>query len=108
MHTNRLHYFLRNLNIKSILLAIIAIFLVSACGIKGDLYQTPEQVITEQSTEQGHEQSNEKYKIIEPSNKSQEPSVTTLDEADKKPAVQQELEQADIPAAKQSTEQIKE
>lgn len=108
MRTNRLRYLQqklhRNLNIKSILLAIIAAILFSACGIKGDLYHTPEQAVTEQ----GNEQSNEKGQVVEASNKSQEKSVTTLDEADKNPAVQQPIEQAIISAVKQSIEQIKE
>ena len=112
MRTNRLRYLQqklhRTLHIKSILLAILAAILFSACGIKGDLYQTPEQVVTEQGTEQDNEQSNENDKVAELSEVSQEQSVTTLDEAEKNPAVQQPVVQATIPAVKQSTEQIKE
>ncbi|NQY50199.1 MAG: hypothetical protein HRT50_14065 [Colwellia sp.] len=104
MRTNRLRYLQqklhRTLHIKSILLAILGAILLSACGIKGDLYQTPEQVITEQNTEQD--------KITKQRDESQEKPVTTLDGAEKNSAVQQPIAQATIPAVKQSTEQIKE
>ena len=108
MRTNRLRYLQqklqRTLHIKSILLAILGAILLSACGIKGDLYQTPEQVITEQNTEQDNEQD----KITKQRDESQEKPVTTLDGAEKNSAVQQPIAQATIPAVKQSTEQIKE
>ncbi|NQZ27469.1 MAG: hypothetical protein HRT55_14265 [Colwellia sp.] len=104
MRTNRLRYLQqklhRTLHIKSILLAILAAILFSACGIKGDLYQTPEQEVTEQSSEQD--------KVTKQRDESYEKPVTTLDEAEKNPAVQQPIAQATIPAVKQSTEQIKE
>ena len=112
MRTNRLRYLQqklhRTLHIKSILLAMLAAILFSACGIKGGLYQTPEQVITEQSTEQDDEQSNQQDKVTKQRDESHEQPATTLDEAEINPAVQQPIEQATIPAAKQSTEQIKE
>ena len=47
MRTNRLHYLLPKLPFKSLLLALTASFFLSACGIKGDLYQTPEQAVVE-------------------------------------------------------------
>lgn len=104
MRTNRLRYLQqklqRTLHIKSILLAILGAILLSACGIKGDLYQTPEQVVTEQSNEQD--------KVTKQRDESQEKLVTTLDGAEKNSAVQQPIAQATIPAVKQSTEQIKE
>ena len=104
MRTNRLRYLQqklhRTLHIKSILLAILGAILLSACGIKGDLYQTPEQVITEQNTEQD--------KITKQRDESQEKPEKTLDEAETNSAVQQPIAQATIPAVKQSTEQIKE
>ena len=118
MHTNRPHYLPRNLNIKSILLATIAAFLVSACGIKGSLYQTPEQTPAEQSTEKIHEQSSEKD--TQPANKldhsdedqainksmapQQEP-LETLDESQKTQLDQQNTEQATKPRVKPSANQ---
>ena len=104
MRTNRLRYLQqklqRTLHIKSILLAILGAILLSACGIKGDLYQTPEQVVTEQSNEQD--------KVTKQRDESQEKPEKTLDEAETNSAVQQPIAQATIPAVKQSTEQIKE
>lgn len=104
MRTNRLRYLQqklhRTLHIKSILLAILGAILLSACGIKGDLYQTPEQVVTEQSNEQD--------KVTKQRDESQEKPAKTLDEAETNSAVQQPIAQATIPAVKQSTEQIKE
>ena len=45
----------QELKFKSTLLALFSAILLSACGIKGDLYETPEQPATEQNkvTEQG-------------------------------------------------------
>ena len=43
MYTNTFNYLQTKLNIKSILLAFISAILLSACGVKGDLYQTPER-----------------------------------------------------------------
>ena len=67
MRTNRLHYLhqkpRQKLKFKSILLTFVAVIFLSACGIKGDLYQTPEQ------------------------------AVTTLDESQKQQAIQQPIEQ---------------
>jgi len=37
-------------NLKALLLAFVASLFLSACGIKGDLYQTPEQPVTETET----------------------------------------------------------
>jgi len=37
-------------NFKALLLAFVASLFLSACGIKGDLYQTPEQPVTETET----------------------------------------------------------
>ena len=104
MRTNRLRYLQqklqRTLHIKSILLAILAAILFSACGIKGDLYQTPEQEVTEQSTKQDQ--------LTKQRDEGQEQPVITLDEVEKNSAVQQPIAQATIPTVKQSTEQIKE
>ena len=50
MCTKRLHYLLPKLKVKTLLLTFIASLFLSACGIKGDLYQTPEQPVTEKET----------------------------------------------------------
>ncbi|WP_082606383.1 MULTISPECIES: LPS translocon maturation chaperone LptM [Colwellia] len=90
MSTNRQRYLHRNLNIKKILLTFLAAVFLSACGIKGDLYQTPEQAVTE------------------PAEQNQAQTVTRLDESKKQQAVQQPIESAVIPSVKQSTDQVKE
>ena len=50
MRTNRPHNLYQKLDqklqLKSILQAFVAVTFLSACGIKGDLYQTPEQAVT--------------------------------------------------------------
>ena len=63
MRTNRLHYLhqklQQKLKLKSILLAFVAATFLSACGIKGKLYQTPEQAVQQpiEQTEQAVGQS---------------------------------------------------
>jgi hypothetical protein len=47
MCTKRLHYLLPKLKLKTLLLTFVASLFLSACGIKGDLYQTPEQPVIE-------------------------------------------------------------
>ena len=100
MRTNRLHYLHqmpdKKLNFKSILLTFIAAIYLSACGIKGDLYQTPEQGVIPQST------------VVEPSDESKKPAVNTLDDSVQQQAVQQPTEQNTTPLVKQPTDQVKE
>jgi len=50
MHTIRLNSFVNKLNIKALLFAFAAVVFLPACGIKGDLYQTPEQGASEEKT----------------------------------------------------------
>jgi predicted small lipoprotein YifL len=54
MRTIRLQYLQKKLHQKStfkpLLLTFIATLFLSACGIKGDLYQTPAQPVTEKET----------------------------------------------------------
>ncbi len=49
MRTIRLRYvqekLQQKLNVKTLLLTFMATVVLSACGIKGDLYQTPEQAV---------------------------------------------------------------
>jgi predicted small lipoprotein YifL len=100
MRTNRLHYLHqmpdKKLNFKSILLAFIAAIFLSACGIKGDLYQTSEQAVTPQDKAVAQRDEGQKAGI----NKrveSQESAVITLDES-----------QTTTPFVKQPTDQVKE
>lgn len=99
MRTNRLHYLHQKLRLKSILLAFIAVTLLSACGIKGKLYQTPEQAVTP-----GAEAVAKSNESKEQSASVELQSVASLDEAQKKPIVQQPIEQT----VGQSTDQVKE
>ncbi len=54
MRTIRLRYLQKQLpqklKFKTLLLTFVASLFLSACGIKGDLYQTPEQPVTETET----------------------------------------------------------
>ncbi|PKG84906.1 hypothetical protein CXF85_04655 [Colwellia sp. 75C3] len=111
MRTNRLHYLHqmpdRKLNFKSILLAFITAILLSACGIKGDLYQTPEQAVTPQDkvVEQGDAaQKTTINKSVEP----QDSAVIPVDDSEQQQAIQQPTEQAPTPLVKQPTDQVKE
>ena len=49
MYTNALNYlysYLRTkLTLKSILLTSLSVILLAGCGVKGDLYQTPDHVV---------------------------------------------------------------
>ncbi|WP_231731447.1 LPS translocon maturation chaperone LptM [Colwellia sp. TT2012] len=99
MSTNRPRYLHRNLNFKTILLTFIAAIFLSACGIKGDLYQAPEQ---------GNEASNETGNVAEQADKSQEKSVTASDESKKKQSVQSPIKLLVIPSVKPSTDPVKE
>ncbi len=111
MRTNRHHYLQQKppqkLNFISFLLTFVAVIFLSACGIKGDLYQTPEQALIP------------KDKVVEQRDDSQEKStsksvessgqvVTTLDESQKQQAVKLSTEQTTTPSVKQPTEQVKE
>lgn len=42
MYTNIQNYLQRKPSILSLLLAFVAVISLSACGVRGDLYQTPE------------------------------------------------------------------
>ena len=100
MRITRLRYLQQKshqeLNFKTILLIFITTIFLSACGIKSDLYETPEQAVEKKDA------------AIEPSVKSQAKSVIKVDESQKQQAVQQPIEQAATPSVKPSTEQVKE
>jgi len=51
MCTKRLRNQYQEFKFKSISMAFITAIFLSACGIKGDLYQTPEKPIAEQDKE---------------------------------------------------------
>ncbi|TWX63797.1 lipoprotein [Colwellia demingiae] len=110
MRTNRLHYLHQKphqkVKLKSILLTFIAVTLLSACGIKGDLYQTPEQAVAPKA-ETVAQSDESQEKSISKSVESQEQSVTTLDESQQQQAVQQPIEPIEQ-ATNQSTVQVKE
>lgn len=108
MCTNRLHNLQQKLEqklpLKSILLACVAITFLSACGIKGDLYQTPEQAVSQKNelATQDVEKQNESMAVGVESQ-----PVTMLNESPKKQAAQQSVEQTEQ-ATSQSTVQDKE
>ena len=111
MRTKRLRYLQQKLHqelqFKAILLIFIAVTFLSACGIKGDLYETPEQPAAEQNkvTEQGEvSQESGLSNTVEPMKKSEK----TLDESEKQQVTQQPIGQAVISSDKQSTAPIKE
>ncbi len=106
MRTNRLCYLHQKLNIKSILLTFVVVTFLSACGIKGDLYQTPEQAVTPKAETVAQSDKSHK-KNTSKSVASQEQLVTTLDESQKQQVVQQPTEQIEQ-ATDQSTDQVKE
>ncbi len=84
MRTIRLRYLQKKLSqklkFKAILLTFVASLFLSACGIKGDLYQTPKQPVAETETSEIN------------ANKVQDGSNKSL-ESEKQPSVQQPLEQ---------------
>jgi len=47
MYTKRLHYLLPKLPLKTLIMTLVVSTFLSACGIKGDLYQTPEAPVSE-------------------------------------------------------------
>jgi len=104
MRTNRLHNLHQKLDqklqLKSILLTFISVTFLSACGIKGDLYQTPEQAVTPKGETVAQNAESLEKNISE---KVESQPVTVLDESQKKQAVQPPIEQI-----KQSTDQVKE
>jgi len=92
---------------KSILLAFFTAIFLSACGIKGDLYETPEQPATENNkvSEQGEvSQAND----ISDSAESKKKVEKIFDESEKQQTAQQAIEQTVTPSDKQSTAPIKE
>jgi predicted small lipoprotein YifL len=108
MRTNRLHNLHQKLDqklqLKSILLTFITVTFLSACGIKGNLYQTPEQAVPPKD-EVVVQDDESQVKNVNEEVGSQ--PVTTLDESQKKQAVQQSVEQTQQ-ATSQSTDQVKE
>jgi predicted small lipoprotein YifL len=61
MRINRLRYLHQECNIKSTLLTLVTLIFLSACGIKGDLYQTPDEAVipNDKVAEQGDENKEE-------------------------------------------------
>jgi predicted small lipoprotein YifL len=110
MRTNRLHYLHqmpdKKFNFKSILLTFIAAIFLSACGIKGDLYQTPEQAVIPQDKVVEQNDTSEKIHIKK-SVKPQDLTVITVDESEQQQAVLQSTEQT-TSLVKQPTDQVKE
>ena len=108
MRTNRLHNLHQKLDqklqLKSILLTFITVTFLSACGIKVNLYQTPEQAVPPKD-EVVVQDDESQVKNVNEEVGSQ--PVTTLDESQKKQAVQQSVEQTQQ-ATSQSTDQVKE
>jgi len=107
MRTKRLRYLQKKahqeMKYKSILLIFIAVTFLSACGIKGDLYETPEQQAVEQNKVTGQGEVSQEIGLsntVEPMKKSEK----TLDDSEK----QQPIGQAVISSDKQSTAPIKE
>jgi len=97
MRTIRLRYSQQKLHpklqLKTLLLTFITTIFLTGCGIKGDLYQTPEQAISEK------EQSD--------ANKAQENSNNSL-ESEKQPAIEQPTEQVTEQSLEPATESVKE
>lgn len=109
MRTNRLHYLHqmpdKKLNLKSILLVFIAVIFLSACGIKGDLYQTPEQAVTSQDKAVAQGDADQKTnKSLEP----QDPAMIMLDDSEQQQVLKKSTEQTTTPLVKQPTDQVKE
>lgn len=108
MRTNRLHNLHQKLDqklqLKSILLTFITVTFLSACGIKGNLYQTPEQAVPPKDEVVAQDDESQVKNVNEEVGSQ---PVTTLDESQKKQAVQQSVEQTQQ-ATSQSTDQVKE
>lgn len=114
MRSNRDHYLYQKLskkldhklNVKSFLLIFISIMFLSACGIKGNLYQTPAQVVNPKDkapsqVEQGQQ------KNIDTSEATQEKAIETLAPSQYQRAVSQPTELT-TQATSQSTAQVNE
>jgi cytoskeletal protein RodZ len=97
----------QELKFKSILLAFFTAIFLSACGIKGDLYETPEQPATEQNKVSEPDEISQVNDISD-SAESKKKVEKTLDESDKQTTAQQPIEPATTPSDKQSTAPIKE
>ena len=112
MRTNRLHYLdqkpHQELNIKAILLALVASIFLAACGIKGDLYQTPEQAVISKDKVIAPSDEGQNENIKKSVKSPQKETVSTLEEPQKKQAVEQLTEQPAAPVVKPSTDQVKE
>ncbi len=108
MRTNRLHNLQQKLEqklqLKSILLPLITVTFLSACGIKGNLYQTPEQAVPPKDEVVAQDDESQEKNVNEEVGSQ---PVTTLDESQKKQTVQQSVEQTQQ-ATSQSTDQVKE
>lgn len=112
MRTNRLHNLHQKLDqklqLKSILLTFITVTFLSACGIKGNLYQTPEQAVPPKDEVVAQDDESQVKNVNEEVGSQ---PVTTLDESQKKQAVQQSVQQSveqTQQATSQSTDQVKE
>ena len=99
MRTNRVHYLYQKLskkldhklNGKAFLLIFISVMFLSACGIKGNLYQTPAQTVNPKDkaplqVEQGQQQNSDTR--VTP----QEKAIVTLAPSQKQHAVSQPTE----------------
>ncbi len=69
MSSIRLHYlakdFLQTLTLKALLLTLSGTIFLSGCGIKGDLYQTPEQPVVEKKAEHQNSKIQQPEKTVE-------------------------------------------
>lgn len=99
MRTIRLRYSQQKLHpklkLKTLLLTFIATIFLTGCGIKGDLYQTPEQA------------NSEKEQTEVDANKAQENSNNRL-ESEKQPAIEQPTEQVTEQSLEPAIEPVKE
>jgi len=83
----------QKLKLKTLLLTFFTTLFLSACGIKGDLYQTPEQPVTEQETTELD------------ANKAQDDSNKAL-EREKKPVTEQVSEEVIEPESVKSPQNV--
>jgi len=98
MRTIRLRYLQKQLpqklKFKTLLLTFVASLFLSACGIKGDLYQTPEQPVTETEA------------VEVDDNKTQTEELNKSLESGKQPSAQQPIEQVSEQPSEQTTEPV--
>lgn len=106
MRTNRLHYLYQKhakkrdhkLSSKSLSLIFISAMLLSACGIKGDLYQTPvvssKDITSSKAEQEGREKNS--ATIVSP----QEKPTKTLASPPKQSTILQSIKQSNHSASK--------